>query len=285
MLLFLITALLFNVFNAKEPVKIRVMTFNISSGSVNEGPNSWQNRKKLVIQVIRKYDCDFIGLQEVLGFQLDEIMEELPEYDVVTRAREISPYEGEACPILYKKDKWELMDNKTLWLSETPEVPGSRSWDCDVPRIFTTGIFNNKVSGYGIYLYNTHFDNVSSRARLKSAAVMKRHILNNTSHEYILVTGDLNAGEDDEAIQSFVDDPLLELKDSYRSFHPKRLNRDATFYGWGGHSADAGSRVDYIFNSSNFKILASEVIDYKVNGKYPSDHCPVYAELELGTAK
>lgn len=282
MLLFLFMALLFTVIQPAEPVKIRAMTFNISSAVAIDGPNSWENRKHQVIEVIRKNDCDFIGLQEVLGFQLDDILEELPEYDAISRTREISPYEGEACPILYKKNKWELIDSKTLWLSETPETPGSKSWGCTFPRIFTMGIFYNPASGYGIYLYNTHFDNTSNRARVKSASVLTRNILNNTSHEYVLVMGDLNSTEDDEAVKTLVNNPLLDLQDIYRYSHPRRLSKDATFYGWGRHNKDAGSRVDYIFASSNFKPVSSLVINYQDNRRYPSDHCPVFAELLLG---
>ena len=282
MLLFLITVLLFTAVKSPEQVKIRAMTFNICTGAASDGPNSWANRKQLVVQVIKKNDCDFIGLQEVLGFQLDEILAELPEYGAISRTREISPYEGESCPILYKKDQWELIDGKTFWLSETPEIPGSKSWDCAFPRIFTMGIFYHAASGNGIYLYNTHFDNISVRSRVKSSGVLTRHILNNTSHEYVMVLGDLNSSEDDEAVTSLVNNPLLDLKDIYRSTHPKRLNNDATFYGWGGHAKDSGVRVDYIFASSNFKPLSAQVINYQANGRYPSDHCPVLAEMLLG---
>ena len=213
MLLFLITVLLFTAVKPEEPViKVRTMTFNIRTAAASDGQNSWQNRKQLVIQVIRKYDCDFVGLQEVLGFQLDDILEELPEYEAISRTREISPYEGESCPILYKKEKWDVIDSKTQWLSETPEIPGSKSWDCTFPRIFTMGVFYNASSGYGIYLYNTHFDNTSTRARTRSSAVLTRHILNNTSHEYVVVMGDLNSGEDDDAVISLVNNPLLDLE-------------------------------------------------------------------------
>ena len=73
---------------------------------------------------------------------------------------------GETAVIFYRKDKFELLEQNTFWLSETPEVPGSRSWETSDTRIATWGKFEVKATGKIIYVFNTHFDHISSLARV-----------------------------------------------------------------------------------------------------------------------
>jgi mRNA deadenylase 3'-5' endonuclease subunit Ccr4 len=40
------------------------MTFNIRYGLADDGENRWENRKSLVIERIRAFDPDLLGLQE-----------------------------------------------------------------------------------------------------------------------------------------------------------------------------------------------------------------------------
>ncbi len=48
---------------------IKVMTFNLRFGTAPDGPNHWNNRKDMVIEVIKNYDPDLLGTQECLDFQ------------------------------------------------------------------------------------------------------------------------------------------------------------------------------------------------------------------------
>ena len=42
-----------------------------------------------------------------------------------------------------------------------------------------------------------------------------------------------------------------------------------------------GLHIDYIFVTEEFNVRKSEIIYYNKKGKYPSDHYPVSAELEI----
>ena len=44
---------------------MRVMTFNLRSDSIFDGKNRWNSRKEIVYDILDKYACDIIGLQEV----------------------------------------------------------------------------------------------------------------------------------------------------------------------------------------------------------------------------
>ncbi|KAK7848020.1 hypothetical protein CFP56_005732 [Quercus suber] len=46
----------------------------------------------------------------------------------------------EHCTIFYDKQKVELVEGGTFWLSESPSVPGSMSWGSVVPCIATWAI-------------------------------------------------------------------------------------------------------------------------------------------------
>jgi len=67
------------------------MTFNIRYGRANDGENSWEYRKNLVFDVIRDSECDFIGMQEAMVFQIEEILEQIEngELDVDQLAEKV----------------------------------------------------------------------------------------------------------------------------------------------------------------------------------------------------
>lgn len=281
MLNFLLPLLLFTLFGNQEPGTIQVMSFNIRNGALNDGANSWENRKKLVNDVVKKYDCDFIGIQEGLNFQLEEILKALPDFVRAGRSREISPYEGESCPILFNRDRWELKESRTYWLSDTPEKAGSFSWGGTSPRIFTTGLFVNKLSGITLYVVNTQYDPMSSEARKESTRSIARQVISALDHKNLVIMGDLNSSESEEPVTQFLKNRNLDVVDAYRSVHSKITPSDATFFGWGPHTPDNGSRLDYIFTSRNLKVSDAVIDDYNDDGRYPSDHYPVIVELKV----
>ena len=67
--------------SAAEPDRnqneLHVMSFNIRYGTADDGPDRWENRRQQVCEVIERNQCDVIGLQEALRFQIDAIREAL----------------------------------------------------------------------------------------------------------------------------------------------------------------------------------------------------------------
>lgn len=259
---------------------IRAMTFNIRYGTANDGENSWEFRKDLVFNVVMESQCDFIGMQEAMIFQVHEILEHCKEYQYVGVTRETDPSLGEASPILYNSSRWKLIEGNTLWLSESPEIPGSKSWESSLPRIFTWGKFEHNESKRQILIVNTHYDHRSADARYHSSGVIVKYIKQMKSGLPAILLGDLNAGEDQPPITYLIDNEVLPLKDAYRTINMKPEEKDMTFYGWNVHTPGTGKRLDYIFYTGDIKVLSSEVINYNSGGRYPSDHMPVIAEFK-----
>ena len=59
------------------------MTFNIRYGTAPDGPNSWENRKGLLLEVIEAFGPDVLETQECLRFQAGYPEEHLPDYGFV----------------------------------------------------------------------------------------------------------------------------------------------------------------------------------------------------------
>jgi endonuclease/exonuclease/phosphatase family metal-dependent hydrolase len=113
---------------------IRVMSVNVRYGTAPDGANVWANRRELLMRTIRAFDPDLLGAQEALAFQCDELRRELSGHAFVGVGRDDGKLKGEFSPIFYRADRFEWIDSGQFWLSESPDVPGSKSWDSALPR-------------------------------------------------------------------------------------------------------------------------------------------------------
>jgi endonuclease/exonuclease/phosphatase family metal-dependent hydrolase len=266
---------------AAADLTVTVMTFNIRYGSANDGPDRWDQRREMVRDAIQRVAADFVGAQEALPDQVAYLSEQLPGYECLARSREANANVGEACPLWYQTGRWRLDPNERgfFWLSETPEVPGSRSWNTACTRMVTWGRFLEKKAGRGIYVYNTHFDHVSEEARRESAKLLARRIADRKHAEPALVTGDFNSGESSGAIEYLTgraDGAPVKLVDTFRAIHPDAKDV-GTFHGFRG--TRTGPKIDFIFASPGAKTLAAEILHDTRNGRDPSDHFPVTAKV------
>lgn len=261
----------FNVSNDS----VKVISFNVRYGEADDGSNSWIYRKNVLFDFIRNENADFLGLQEAMMFQIEEILKHCPGYRYVGQTREADGISGEATPILYRESAYELIEQGNLWLSETPEVPASKSWDSALPRIFTWARFRRKNDGKYLIVYNTHFDHLGEQARFQSSKAIIDHMRQHFRNNDIILMGDFNALEESEPVGYLAGNHTMPLRDAYRNLHPVKEERDMTFYGWNEHTAGTGKRIDYVFYTGSLKPQEAYVSDYHLDLHYPSDHMPV----------
>ena len=258
---------------------LRVASFNIRYGTADDGENRWEKRKDLVVGTIRKLDPDLLGVQEALAFQVDELKAVLPAYDFVGVGRDDGRRAGEFAGIYYRKDRFEQLAVGHIWLSETPDQPGSRGWDASLPRVATWVRLRDLRTARPLFVINAHFDHRGPRARVESAKLMRRTIEELHEGAPVIVTGDFNATEDDEpyaALRGAAGD-AQRLLDTYRAAHPERRPDEATFNGFTGNRT--GSRIDWILHSGDLRTVAAEISYERDGERYPSDHYPVSAVL------
>ena len=110
------------------PDPVNVMSFNIRYDNPEDSLDNWEYRKERAANAIRFYDVDILGTQEVLHNQLEDLKQRLPEYEVIGVGREDGKEKGEYSALWYKRERFNLLDSGYFWLSETPEVAGSKGW-------------------------------------------------------------------------------------------------------------------------------------------------------------
>ncbi|HOB73062.1 MAG TPA: endonuclease/exonuclease/phosphatase family protein [Phycisphaerae bacterium] len=202
---------------ADDARNVRVMSFNVRYGTAGDGENRWELRRELLFDVIRRHAPDVLGLQEPLRFQLDEIRAAVPGYAELGAARDDGKEKGEYSAILYRSDRLQPVESGTFWLSDTPEIPGSKTWGNKLPRVCTWARFEDRVTGREFYAYNTHLDHQSQPARERGVELIARRIAERkVPTAPVVVTGDFNAAESNPAIRYLLEGPGFRARRSDR---------------------------------------------------------------------
>jgi len=265
----------FSLKNYAQATPVKVMTTNIRYASPNDGINIWDNRKDWLCEHINFEEVDILGGQEVIYTQLQDMITRLPDYSYVGIGRN-GGKEGEFCPVFYKKDKYELLDSNTFWLSETPEKENSKGWDAALPRIVTWVKLKDKNTSKVFYFFNTHFDHKGEVARLKSADLLIKKTQEIAGAVPFFVTGDFNFPPSVEAytVISKENNEDYILKDTHNNAQ-KNYGPKYTFNGFNLEPDENRERIDYIFYHGNIAINKHHVIDGQRGAKYISDHFPI----------
>jgi endonuclease/exonuclease/phosphatase family metal-dependent hydrolase len=257
------------------------MTYNIRLDTKADGINEWGNRIEKVSQLIIENNPDLLGVQEALHNQMMDLKSNLEEYEFVGVGRDDGKEKGEYSAIFYKKDKFEVIEQKTFWLSETPAMPGSKSWDAAITRVVTYAVLKDKSTGKSFAYFNTHFDHIGKEARKNSAKLIKTQIAalkpSSLANKKIplIVSGDFNSEPTDEPYKIMIDGSVVKLVDA----RPAN-DLTGTFCGFEVGAMECKT-IDYIFHSSHWKSKNYTVIQSNDGKYYPSDHLPVMATFTL----
>ncbi len=264
---------------AAEP--LRVMSFNVRNSNAKDGEDAWPKRTELFFGTIAAYAPDLIGFQEVLADQYDAIAARLPEFGFVGVARDDGKRKGEWSSIGYRKSRFTAVADGNFWLSETPEVIGSKSWDAALTRICSWVRLRETATGKEFVFANTHFDHVGKIARQEASKVISQRVSAIAAGVPALLTGDLNINEDNPAYAVFVKPTTpgaIRWTDAFRAVHPQRGPDEVSFHGFKGGTK--GSRIDFIFHTDHFVATAATIDRTAKDGRYPSDHYPVTAVVK-----
>ncbi len=260
---------------ASAQTDLRVMSFNVRCAPANDGINNWANRRELCLKTIRDWKPDLLGTQEAVETQYEALVAGLPEMQIVGVARDDGKRKGEWSALLFRPDRFELIDSGTFWLSETPDVPGSRSWDSSLPRICTWALLRDKQAGRELLCANTHLDHVGKIARQESARLIARKLPELARGAPVILMGDFNAYEDESSYAALTS-PLGGFIDTYRQLNPTRGEDELTYHAYTGKKN--GSRIDYILHTNQLRTVEAQIMHTPAtNGVYPSDHYPITA--------
>ena len=253
---------------------LKVMSYNIRYDTPQDSVNQWPKRAHKVYALIKKYDPDLIGLQEVLHHQLMDLLQNLPAYSYIGVGRDDGKTKGEYSAILYKKDRFTVLNQNTFWLSETPQVQGSKSWDAAITRVASWGTFKDLKSKKEFLMINTHFDHIGKEARKNSAALLKQKASEIAKGFPLIITGDFNCTREEPPYTTIMDPSGITLTD------PAPANPSGTFCGFKLNSITCKG-IDYIFHSQALSSKEYRVINDNDGKYYPSDHLPVMVSMDI----
>jgi endonuclease/exonuclease/phosphatase family metal-dependent hydrolase len=261
----------------RERDAVRFVTFNIrfDTPADADAGNRWTDRRTSVIETIRRFDPDIVGLQEALPGQLADLQEAFVDYTIVGEPREAGDL-GEYVPILSRCDRFDLEQHGDFWLSPTPETRGSRGWDAGNPRHCTWVQVLDRSSGRRAAVFNSHLDRWGPLARLEaSRLIVARAAL--TPDLPTVVLGDLNAWEDSEPLATF---RTAGLRDTFRQVHPDRADVQTVHH----YSELSGpNKIDFILCDRRWEVITAEIVREPAAGRLPSDHYPVVAVLRASS--
>jgi endonuclease/exonuclease/phosphatase family metal-dependent hydrolase len=268
------TLLLVLAFHAAEAQILRVATYNIRYDNPHDTLDLWKNRAPYLTDLIRLYDFDIFGTQEGLKNQLDDIIRLTGVYAYIGVGRDDGSEKGEYTAVFYKKDLFDLISEGHFWLSEITDMP-NKGWDAAFPRICTWGKFREKKSGRTFYLFNNHFDHLGEQARTESSKLVLSKIREIAGNEPVILTGDFNFSETNPNFDLYKNSGFL--SDSYAQAK-LRFAPGGTFTAFDIAAKPVG-RIDHIFITNDFSVNRYGILTNTYNGRFPSDHFAVFAEL------
>ena len=262
---------------------LRVMSFNLRYNNTGDGPNAWPLRKAWVAQLIRFHDADVVGVHEALSGMLADLDTLLPEYSRIGVGRTDGKMSGEYSAILYKRDRLEVLENKTFWLSPTPEAVGSKGWDAALERIATWGRFRDRATGCVYIHLNTHFDHKGEQARQESARLIRERLATiDAAGLPLVMTGDLNSNPTSVGYRILTHDtipgafaPLVDAMHASREGH---YGPTSSFTGFRAIRPD-GNKIDYVLVSPSVEVQKHGILPDSWDNRFPSDHQPVLATV------
>ena len=261
------------------PDAVRAMTYNIRLDTEADGENAWPFRRQAVAELVRYFAPDIVGFQEVRVHQLEALEADLPAYRFIGVGRDDGVRAGEFSPLAFLKERYDLIGNGHFWLSETPATP-SVGFDAAFPRLATWAHLEDRKTGTAILAVNTHFDHVGVSARLEGAKLIRTFILENRKPcEAAILAGDFNATPDEASYQAIVTAGGGFLEDSRTVSRTPPFGPAGTFNGF-DIFAKQSSPIDHIFVDKHARVARHGVITQHDEGRLPSDHYPVIADID-----
>jgi endonuclease/exonuclease/phosphatase family metal-dependent hydrolase len=257
------------------------MSFNIRYNTPADSLNAWPYRKDKVASQILFHEAHIMGVQEALHEQMMDLQERLPQYKFAGVGRDDGKEKGEYSAIFYDTTRLQALQSKTFWLSQTPEIAGSKGWDAQITRVVTWIKFRDRKTKKIFFAFNTHFDHIGKEARKESAKLVLQKVKEIAGSTPAFVTGDFNAHPDDEPIQVILDaaNPLR-LTDSKEISKTPHYGPIGTFNGFKDRERD-DQPIDYIFVKGKWNVLKHATISQSWKGRFASDHFAVLTRLSI----
>lgn len=228
------------------------------SSKDRENGYGWELRSKCIIDMVNYEGWDIIGAQELLHRQVVDLQKGLDGYDYIGVGRNDGVTKGEYAAIFYKTSRMKCLESGQFWLSETPEVPGSKGWDTSQCRICTWGRFEDKNTKWNFWVFNLHMDHRGVVARREGAKLVLSRIKEMCGDDPYILTGDFNVDQKNEIYSILMDSGML--KDAFHAAKHRMAETGSMNYFNPQYNTDC--RIDHVFLSSKFKVHDYGLLTY-----------------------
>ncbi|PCJ59979.1 MAG: endonuclease [Planctomycetota bacterium] len=256
---------------------MKVLTCNIRVAGANDGENNWEHRKEFCAELIRSQKPDIICFQEMQLNQFEYLSLAFPAFQHYGMCDEPIGRDPRNA-IFYLKDNYKSVSSGGYWLSETPHIPGTKSWNSNCVRIANWVVLEELASGKEIRVVNTHLDHIGQEARENQARIISEDALAYPEEYPQVLTGDMNCDTTNKTIDNF---KVGGWVDTYGVVHGNEAP-GFTFHKFEGsdHQPEL-DKMDWIFTKGDVKTIDAVILKDSNDGRYPSDHYFVSAVIEL----
>jgi endonuclease/exonuclease/phosphatase family metal-dependent hydrolase len=253
---------------------VKILTCNIRGAKADDGPDNWRFRKEICAEVIARQKADVICFQEMTCEQRQYLESAFPDYSMVCALDK--PATGHPrLAVIYRSAAFKLRASGAYWLSETPHVPGSKSWQSDCIRYLTWAHWTVLDGGWELRVLNTHLDHVSQQARENQARLINEDAAAYPHDFPQILTGDMNSDGDNPAAWSYLSSGW---QDSWQEVHGP-VHPGPTSHGFFHPDPLPTARIDWILLRGPIRATEATVIRDSIDGRNPSDHYFVSATV------
>ena len=290
-----------------EDYTLKVMSFNVQTE--NGTQVNFDLRAEMLRDLMDQLQPDSIGMQEVTTgwiYRMDTFAFNA-SYAGVGEGRTPG---GEASSIYYRKDKFDLVNSGTFWLSETPDEAGTYLEASLYPRICTWAHLRDKTTGFEYIHINTHLDHLGNSKGGKELRTAQIRVILEYIQSFpdvpMVMTGDFNHAKTssdgatyamfknilgEKTFTSSTGEKIMGNFSDARTEAAETVSPDAwasmTAYWQEGTDKynPAKKPIDYVFyTTDDFDAMVYRNIHYHRDGIYMSDHLPQYCELHVKAA-
>jgi endonuclease/exonuclease/phosphatase family metal-dependent hydrolase len=257
-------------------MELCLITCNIRFDNPADGANAWAHRRIFLAETILKYQPHLISTQEGRFDQLEDLRSLLQHYQISDEHRS---WIGERMyPSIFLRDQaFEFLSSGDIWLSETPEIAGSRSFESAFPRLMTWSHIQLKDSDKKILVVNTHLDHVKQDTRIGQIKVLIAEIKKVWEPQSaLIIMGDFNDSPDSQ-VRELIFQNFPQLKDAWKLFHTHEETSHHAFMG----EIQNGSRIDWILIDEKLTVVDCRMDKSVKDGVYPTDHFPIVCRIKL----
>lgn len=300
--LFLLGVSVFSFFSARaeEADVHRFATFNVryvNSNNGDTGDKYWGNRRWYVVQIIKDYDFDIVGTQEVTGNNVDEVthtsqlqdlQDSLTAYECIAYERSDKNYSYNA--VFYKKDKYECLDHCSFFLSPQPWKESSCAlWTGgDIARRCIVAHMRVKATGEEFFFCDTHCNYAPDEAGIRGAEVIRTQLSQLIGNLPTVLVGDFNMNRSAHelsyrAYASLFDEARLTAP-VRRALPEDGPNVDFTNnFHWNivYEGMPGTSEFDHQFYRGMQPLSYHPITEYYGRSVMPSDHLPLLVRYRL----